>query len=244
IYPMLYNDQIGLWMGCSDSGLIHFDPAEKKFTNYLLDPAHPWMDTYNRVYSICDDGAGGLWVGANQGLLRFNPNTKTFTEHYTKDDGLPANTVVTVRRDNLGRLWLGTPAGLARFNPTTKRIHTYDETDGLPSNEFHRDTAAMLPNGEMFFGGPKGLTAFYPDQIRDNMEVPRVVLTGFSLFDKPVEAGVKDSPLSTAINMADSITLKYSQAVFTFQFAALDYTAPSKTHYVYKLEGFDKDWRE
>lgn len=244
IYPMFCDEKGFLWMGCADMGLFRLDPENGEFTTYLLDPSHPGMEVYNRVYAICPDSNGGFWVGANQGLFYFDTEKKSFTRHYTKDVGLPANTVTIVRRDRLGRLWLGTPAGLCRFDPQSKRINNYDESDGLPSAEFHRDIATVMPDGRMFLCGANGLIGFYPEQLRDNPHVPPVVLTGFELFDKPVPIDAKNSPLHQAINLADTIRLKYDQLVLAFQFAALDYTAPDKNRYEYKLEGFDKGWRQ
>ena len=55
--------------------------------------------------------------------------------------------------------------------------------------------------------------------------------------------GVKGSPLQQAINVSSSITLRYDQTVFRFQFAALDFTAPQKNRYAYKLEPFDSNWQ-
>ena len=74
--------------------------------------------------------------------------------------------------------------------------------------------------------------------------MPPVVLTGFQLMNKPVAIGAKDSPLETAIGETKTLTLSHKQSVFTFEFAALDYTAPAKNQYAYKLDGFDKEWRE
>jgi len=34
-----------------------------------------------------------------------------------------------------------------------------------------------LKNGEMFFGGIKGLNYFHPDEIKDNPYIPQIVLT-------------------------------------------------------------------
>jgi serine phosphatase RsbU (regulator of sigma subunit) len=38
------------------------------------------------------------------------------------------------------------------------------------------------------------------------------------------------------------VKLSYQDIVFSFEFAALDYTSPAKNQYAYKLEGFDADW--
>ena len=94
----------------------------------------------------------------------------------------------------------------------------------------------------MFFGGSKGISAFFPENIRDNPCTPPVVLTDFQIFNKPVAIG-KESPLKKAINVADQITLRYDQEVFRLRFAALSFAQPQKNRYAYKLEGFDRDWR-
>ena len=42
--------------------------------------------------------------------------------------------------------------------------------------------------------------------------------------------------------MAKVLRLSYEDYVFSFEFAALDYTAPEKNQYAYKMEGLDEDW--
>ena len=42
--------------------------------------------------------------------------------------------------------------------------------------------------------------------------------------------------------MTKEIELSYSQNVFSFEFSALDYSAPNKNRYAYIMEGFDKNW--
>ena len=89
----------------------------------------------------------------------------------------------------------------------------------------------------MFFGGVNGFNAFYPSEIRGNQHVPPVVLTSFSKFNKPIEF---ERPLSEI----EHIDLSYKDSVISFEFAALDFTAPQKNKYRYKLVGFDQDWVE
>jgi signal transduction histidine kinase/CheY-like chemotaxis protein len=93
----------------------------------------------------------------------------------------------------------------------------------------------------MFFGGINGFNVFHPDSIRDNPFIPPVCITDLQIFNRSVTIG-KDSPLRHHITESKEITLSYKQSVFTFTFAALNYTRPEKNQYAYKLEGFDKDW--
>ncbi len=69
--------------------------------------------------SLVRDRAGFLWVGSQDGLLRwdgyrfrmYRPNPRDATS-------LPDNDIKTLAVDDLGRLWVGTDTeGLARYNP-------------------------------------------------------------------------------------------------------------------------------
>jgi hypothetical protein len=97
----------------------------------------------------------------------------------------------------------------------------------------------------MFFGGQRGFNFFSPRGIQTNRHLPPVVLTGLQLFNQPMLVGAPGSPLATTtITEAEALTLSYRDSVVTFEFAALDYVAPSKGRYKYKLEGFDAAWNE
>jgi signal transduction histidine kinase/serine phosphatase RsbU (regulator of sigma subunit) len=89
----------------------------------------------------------------------------------------------------------------------------------------------------LFFGGINGFNAFFPDQIQDNPHAPPVVLTAFQIFNQDVNL---NQPLAEVTD----IGLSYRDSVFSFEFAALDFTAPAENQYAYKLEGVDKDWVE
>ena len=74
-------------------------------------------------------------------------------------------------------MWISTSKGLSRFNPRTGAVRNYDVSDGLQGNDFVWGSAFKSQDGELFFGGTNGLTAFYPSQIVDNPHIPPVVIT-------------------------------------------------------------------
>jgi PAS domain S-box-containing protein len=242
VTPVLLDQSGVLWIATSDMGLVRFDTNSRKFTTYLMDPAQPGSQAANWTEDVYSDGAS-IWVAASTGLFRFDPETGRFTRHYTERDGLPNNSVVGILGDARGNLWLSTVRGLSKFDPKAETFRNYDEFDGLQGDQFTILSRAKAPDGRLFFGGPNGLSAFYPDRLVDNPTPPPVLLTEFELSNKPVKIGGKDSPLRQAINVASSLTLRYGQSVFRFQFAALDFTAPQKNRYAYRLEGFDRDWQ-
>ena len=243
VLPLLLDPRGMLWVATSNWGLVRFDTHTQKFTTYLMDPSHPGNPVVNWTQDVYSDGAG-IWVASpTTGLFRFDLETGKFTDHYAEKDGLPNKAVLGVLGDNQGNVWVSTVKGLSRFDPRTETFRNYDMFDGLQGNEFSWHCHAKATDGRLFFGGTDGLSAFYPDKLAHNPTPPPVVLTEFDLFNKPVKIGAKDSPLRQAIHAASSIILRYDQSVFRFQFAALDFTAPQKNRYAYKLDNFDRDWQ-
>jgi signal transduction histidine kinase/ligand-binding sensor domain-containing protein len=242
VVPLLLDGRGMLWMTTVSWGLARFDTRTGKFTTYLLDPNRPGSQGANWTTDVYSDGAS-IWVSSSSGLYRFDPQAAKFTRHYTEKDGLPSNSLVGVLGDSRGSLWVSTIKGLSRFDEKTETFRNYDVSDGLPGNQFNERCRAKAPDGRLFFGAVNGLVAFYPDKLADNPIPPRVVLTEFELFNKPVEVRGRDSPLQQAIHVASSLALRYDQSVFSFQFAALNYDSPQKNKYAYKLEGFDRDWQ-
>jgi PAS domain S-box-containing protein len=234
----IYEDQFGtLWVGgYGQGGLNKLNRETKQFTRYKHESSNPNSLSYDRINAIYEYPADTLWIGTyGGGLEKFDIATETFT-HYTDKDGLPNNSVVGILADDEGNLWLSTGKGLSKFNPKSETFRNYDVSDGLQGNEFDGVKAYFKSKtGEMFFGGLNGFNAFYPEQVKDNPHIPPIVLTDFGKFDGSVK-------LDTAISETKEIKLSYKDRFFWFEFAALDYTNPSKNQYAYKLEGFDKDW--
>jgi signal transduction histidine kinase/ligand-binding sensor domain-containing protein len=239
----IYEDHFGfLWLTSWIEGLTRFDPKAEQFVNYRHDPDHPQSLGRGEVYVVHEDHEGTLWVGTSSGLDKFDRLTETF-RRYTEEDGLPNSVIYAVMEDATGNLWVSTNKGLSKFDPRTETFQNYNVFDGLQSDEFNQNAFFQSNSGEMFFGGIKGLNAFYPEQITNNPYRPPVILTDFQLFNQSVAIG-KDSILQRAIWNTEHITLNYDQDVFSIAFAALSYAAPEENRYRYKLEGFDDEWNE
>lgn len=224
----------GLWVGTRSGGLDKFDRQSETFRHYRHERNNPTSLSSDAVYALYQDETGTLWAGTTEGLNRLDPERQAFT-HITEKDGLANNTVYAILGDREGQLWVSSDKGISRFNPQTRAFRNYDVDDGLQDNEFNGGAAFQSPNGEMFFGGIRGFNSFRPEEMRDSSFQPPVVLTAFSKFDQKVKLG-------QALDETDELVLSYKDYVFSFEFAALDYTAPQKNQYAYKLEGFDQDW--
>ena len=81
----------------------------------------------NTVYSILEDNKNHLWLGTRNGLSRFDPVTKTFT-NYDYKDGLQSNIFAAGDRrygqgacfkGKDGTLYFGGNNGFNFFDPLT-----------------------------------------------------------------------------------------------------------------------------
>ncbi len=232
----VYEDQNGiLWIGTQGGGLSRFDPRTETFTHFKNDPQDSTSLSNDFVFVILENPDGSMWLGTyGGGLNRFDPNSG-ICKRYTEVDGLADNSVYGIIRDDDGQLWISTTNGISRFNPFNETFTNYNIDDGLQSTEFNGGACFKSKSGEIFFGGINGFNAFYPENIHHNENKPRIVLTQFSKFNQPVNLPVPLSELS-------ELKLSWKDYSFSFEFAALDFTAPKRNLYAYKMEGIDKEW--
>ncbi len=233
---IIYEDKAGnFWIGTEGGGLNKFIKDKNIFINYSSNPNDSNSISNDYIFSIYEDKAGILWLGTfGGGLNKFNPQTGVF-KNYTTKNGLPSDAIYGILADEKENLWLSTNNGLSKFNPSTETFKNYNERDGLQSNEFNGGSYFKSKSGEMFFGGIEGFNTFYPGDIKDNSYIPPIVITSFQKFNKEFH-------FEKPISFIKKINLSYHDYVFSFEFAALDYTAPEKNKYAYKMEGLDKDW--
>ncbi|MCP4151607.1 MAG: histidine kinase, partial [bacterium] len=241
----IYEDRRGnLWIATEGGGLNKFNRDAKTVTRFMHDKNNPRSISHNSILCIHEDRTGDLWIGTEGGgLNKFESKNGTF-HAFTVIDGLPNDVIFGILEDKQGNLWMSTNNGLTRFNRGTVSFKNFDIRDGLQSNEFNPGAFFQNPKGEMFFGGQMGLNTFRPGNIKTNRYVPPVVITDLLIANRPVPyAGIKaDSPLAKNIVETKSLTLSYKAGLFSFEFSALDYRAPERNEYAYRLEGWDSHW--
>jgi PAS domain S-box-containing protein len=236
-----------LWLG-SDSRVAVVDRRSSQVRLFRHDPKDPNSLGSGSARAMLADSRGNVWIGTEDGLNVFAAGSRR-CRRYSVADGLPHKTVNGILEDGRGNLWVSTNRGLARFDaavtlPEKPTFLSFDIHDGLQSSEFKFGTTFKSPSGEMFFGGQRGLNAFFPDRIERNLVPPRVVLTALRIFNQPQAVGAPGSALSRPLADTDRITLSYRQSMVTLEYAALNYLLPQKNRYAYMLEGVDPGWND
>ena len=234
-----------LWFGTNSGGLNVLNKTTQKFTYYVNNPDDTTSISNNKVLCCFKTEDGTLWFGtAGGGLNKYDRDINGFI-HYTENDGLVSNTVHAIVGDNLNNLWITSNRGLSKFDLKTEKFSNFNVQDGLQSDEFHVNSAIKSASGDILLGGINGFNIFNPQKIKSSDFVPPIVFTDFQLFNKSVPVGKTEDGrviLRKTISKTDEIVLSYKDEVFSIEFAALDYRAPGRNLYSYKMGGFDKDW--
>ena len=113
----------GVWLA-TNNGLCFVDLYEpeahifynnKSRDKYYLPTAH--------VAHVYEDKEGVFWLATKgDGLIKWNPKTKT-SEQFTKENiGLSHNVVYAVYEDDHNYLWLPTDKGLCRMHKETRAV--------------------------------------------------------------------------------------------------------------------------
>ncbi len=232
---VLFEDSAGvLWAGTYGGGLNRYDPASGTFARFTAADGLAG----DEIYMLQEDVRGDLWIGVKGlGLNRWPRDARERGEasfdHLTEIDGLPSSTVYSGQWDSAGHLWLSSARGLSRLDVDTLEFRNYDTSHGLQGYEFNLAAGYRAANGELFFGGMNGFNAFQPGSLNGNQTPPPVVISSVLTFNEP---------LDLVIDNDTSIELTHDQDVVGFEFAALDFAAPGKNRFMYRLDGVDEEW--
>ncbi|MCP5047156.1 MAG: PAS domain S-box protein, partial [bacterium] len=115
----------------------------------------------NKINSIEESPSGELWVGTEDGLNRFNPQTGGFFHYRKSDNGLNDTSVLSIHVSSDGTVWIGTGnGGLNKLNPVTGRFEYYRKRNGLPNNMVYGIVEDH--QGKLWLSTNNGLCQFDP----------------------------------------------------------------------------------
>lgn len=228
-----YDDRGRLWIG-TNNGLNRLENG--KFIRYRYNAEDPTGLSNNAIQRIKIDSSGALWISTRGGgVNRYDPASDSFI-HFLKADGLPNNICYDVLEDIYGDLWFVTQTGIALYDRETgsiKPVTLYKELE----NASYNAGSCEGPDGVLYFGSVGILAKFDPAMYEINKHAPPVYITGLwaanmAKLIRPLASLPENEPLRLA----------YYENSVEFRFAALDFRDPGANEFMYKLEGFDKNW--
>lgn len=225
-----------IWFATAD-GVGKFLEETQSFKRYNIRNSQLSGDY---VKDMFEEKPGVLYALTSQGIDRYDYELDDFVPVPLPDQLL--NNIQSVLVDDEGEFWMGTFNGLCNWNPETGKYRQYDPAEGLQGKEYNPRSRFISSTGDFYLGGLNGFNVFKPEEIKTDTVGPKLVLSGLSLFHKPVESDDASGILHGDINFQEEIVFDYGQSVFSIHYSALDFYLPKVSNYAYMLKGFDKDW--
>jgi len=232
---VIYEDRNGaLWAGTQNGGLNRI--AGGSVTSFTTRNGL----SSDFVLSLYQDNTGALWVGtAGGGLNRYKAGRWTTI---TTREGLVDDSVFAILEDSNGFFWMSCNKGIFRIArqeldefaegllPKVNGV-VYGRADGMKSRECNGGTqpvAWKTADGKLWFATVKGVAMIDPNRAHA-AAAPLVIIERVLADRQPLD------PAKPASIAAGTKTLE-------FHYTGINFAAPGKVHYQYKLDGFDKEW--
>jgi serine phosphatase RsbU (regulator of sigma subunit) len=228
VRSMLEDKSGNLWFGTNGGGVSKYDG--KSFTHYTDKEGM----SSNYVWSMLEDKSGNLWLSTEKGLNCFVVGGGGLSTTKLQNGEEKSNTQILV----------------------------FHKEDGLKAEDFFQNSVLLDSKNRIWWGSGKALTTLNLNEFKLNEKEPEIELENIYLQEnfvdyRSIKAEIKDSLITneneelknikfTGVadfhNYPKDLELPYYLNHLTFNFSAIDWSAPHKIKYQYKLEGLDPDW--
>ncbi|MFI4966101.1 MAG: two-component regulator propeller domain-containing protein [Caulobacterales bacterium] len=221
------------------NGLNRFDARTGRVEKFAATGAGP----NGYISSLMFDRTGRLWattfgsgVAVSDGpTAGRKPSFRTIGT----PQGLPNSNVNKALEDASGAIWVSTDGGLARLDPVTLQVTPYRRAEGVGISMYWSNSGASTAQGDLLFGGQGGLTLVRPDRLRTIISRTPLALTD-------VQVGGEASPGNpfAALAPGHALVVPANAQNIAVGFAGLNFTAPERLRYAYRLRGATDRWTE
>ena len=124
-----------VWVGTLGAGLNRVDRATGSITRYRHAPGRGHTLCNDLIWSLYKDRRRRLWIGTDEGLCAFDPQTQQFTRYPLSLDSSRTQQppVHAIQEGEDGRLWIATNIGLYHLDPQTGALGWYDQPGDAPT---------------------------------------------------------------------------------------------------------------
>jgi signal transduction histidine kinase/ligand-binding sensor domain-containing protein/DNA-binding response OmpR family regulator len=231
-----------IWVGTEKQGVfkIQLDINTKRFSRIINFSEKSGNLQSNSIQSVCCGREGGVYIGAREGsLYLYNEDANKMTDLSNKY-GITEDAIQDIVEDNYGLLWISTVKKIIRYNPANHVSTYYAASDGVLVSSFSKSAGIRLQNGQIVFGGNKGLCIFSPVATNEQpTSVSKVTITNIDVNNQSIFDHNNESHFDSQHN---KLILQPEDDNLSLEFSALNYSSAEKIQYAYRLIGIDKDW--
>lgn len=226
------------WVGTLGNGVYVFD-RHKKLIVHLSDKNSLKSNSINHIVKDTD---GGIWIATFKGLAYISdPLKPRQVKNYDERQGIKDSHIRAICQDKQGNIWVSMFAGIACLDIHKQRFYNYDYQSGIPTGNFVEASAAMTPDGTVYFGSPGGVCCFSPRFLADTKAAPDVQIIDCErigrLFSQTYSPLV--SPDGQGI-----VRLNHDDNTFKISFTVKDFAQEGDVEYSYMMKGLDDQWYE
>ncbi len=177
--------------------------------------------------SITQDEFDNIWAAtADNGVFKFVSDT---LEYFSPNEGLKSSSCYSILNDGEGSIWVGHRLGLSKIDIEQGIVISMGTEAGL-NGDCQPDATAVTENGVALFGTSDGLLMYDTRKERRNLTPPVTSITSVLISDVEYDASVP-------------LVLPYDIYKLRIDFIGINYAAPEKVTYQYRLDGYD-DWSD
>lgn len=223
-----------MWIG-TDNGLVRWKDGKAKL--YREESGLP-----RDLFALYEDTERTVWIGTyGDGLFRLKDEK---VSRITSADGLFDDVVYQILEDDQQNFWMSSNKGIFRVarsqlnDVADKKIVrvnsvSYGTADGMRSSECNGNSqpaGIRTKDGRMWFPTTNGVAIINPSDIPKNSVPPEVTVESLKVD-------------SLSINLEHHVSIDPGYSYLEFHYTGLSFVVPEKMIFKYKLEGFDKEWR-
>lgn len=249
-----------IWIGTSRglNRIEHCRVTSQYFTQHGLG--------VNAIQTLFVDSRGILWIGtAGGGLSQLQDDT---VRTISTDEGLPNNVIAQILEDDHGYFWIGSNHGIfqvkrddliATFEGRNSFVYgaTYGKSDGMLNLECAgrvQPNCLKAKDGRLWFCTVGGAVVIDPQAVSPNPVPPPVYVESVTIDDVKHDLLPRDpegkggTRLASATEPGSSYEPTFEVPAGTerleIQYTGLNFVAPEKVRFRYKLEGIDSAWHD
>jgi ligand-binding sensor domain-containing protein/serine phosphatase RsbU (regulator of sigma subunit) len=239
VWNIAFDENGNLWCA-TKSGLQIYDGN----LFHAYDTANGIPDIY--CNDVAFDKVQYCWLATDKGISRIKLNNDFSIEcrNISTKEGLASDIVLLIKVDKRGYIWAGHNKGLDRINPNDYSIRHYAAAEGFLPVETSLGAATLTSGDDIWFGSVDGAVRYMPENDIDNIDPPKVYITGIELFNDTSKINRFASGIDSNSLLPVNLVLKYNKNNLVFHYVGLHYTIVEKNKYKYFLDGYDNSWSE
>ena len=220
-----------LWIVCENVVSV-YDPVRKTIEHLALeDPSTHLPLSINM--DVCE-AANKYWIlSYGTGIVKLSDDFR-IEKVFTARNEIPNLGLYKIFSLSDSLLICSSNAGLAVLNINTEKIKTYSIEDGLQSNSFE-EASGDKRGASILFGGINGVTKIDVSKITAHLTAPDLTFSTITLTSPNAETDT----LNYDIRL---LRIPSSVVQFRIGFSAIDYTAPDKVKFAYRILEKDTNW--